>query len=252
LTKSLKCAILPCSFTTPPFANRRRRILVCFLIIYFMIRKKTGKNSQYFLLVGYRLEALSDEERKVLVMGNNATARAIAGLINDLTDKKLLDLTASENRPLLKAFLRNPQMILANYVKSLLQLTTPLIPRGYEVVEDVPQTIMSVKDLVDVEFISHLKNGELYVSGGEMKKRAIGLNANFGHADGVFMLMHEELIPKELQGKYIVLTGTVVRSPTRERLFAYLYWDGEGWVLSWCGIGFNFPDYYVLPRRKSS
>ena len=40
-----------------------------------------------------------------------ATAKALIGLVNDLTDTELLALTASENRPAIKNVLQNPQTI---------------------------------------------------------------------------------------------------------------------------------------------
>lgn len=120
---------------------------------------------------------------------------------------------------------------------------------GYEVVEDVQPAQFQVKDL---EFVRFLTAGEQLVNGDVMRSRAVTLKANLGLTDGQYILDHQDEIPVEMRGKYIILTGTKVRSPDGRLLVAYLYWDGGRWYLGFRWIGDVWYDSDRLPRRKSA
>lgn len=117
-----------------------------------------------------------------------------------------------------------------------------LIPEGWTVVEDV-----SPSDLTrGVEFVPFVKNGEGYINGELMRQRAVELKGNLGLSDVKYLLTHQELIPVEFRGNnYIVLPGTVLRSPDGRLGVPCLSWFVERWVLhfswlgycDWCGLG---------------
>jgi len=107
-------------------------------------------------------------------------------------------------------------------------LATDLIPKGWEVVEDVAPTDFQVGDL---EFISFLEGNETSVGSETMRSRAVVLKANLGLADGKRILAEQEKIPVELRGCIIVLPGTVLRSPDGCLRVADLYWNGNRWCL---------------------
>lgn len=122
-----------------------------------------------------------------------------------------------------------------------------IIPGEWRVVEDVAPTITSIADL---EFVSHLKGGESYVSGEKMCRRAVELKANYGLSDAKFFLDHQEAIPEEIRGKFIVFTGTKSRSPGGGLSVACLYWDGDRWIQYWPWLDDYFGADCVLPRGK--
>lgn len=67
---------------------------------------------------------------------------------------------------------------------------TPHISTGifpdWEVVEDVEQ--MPNLDIAKMKFKSFLKNGESYISGDEMRERAVALKCNLGLSDAEYLL----------------------------------------------------------------
>ncbi|MDP3244661.1 MAG: hypothetical protein Q8M83_03310 [bacterium] len=124
----------------------------------------------------------------------------------------------------------------------------PLIPEGWEVVEDVTPTQFQIADL---EFVSFLKKGESYISGKEMRSRAIKLKANLGLRDTRYLLEHQDEIPAGLRDKYLVFPGTVLRRrPFGDLFVTCLCWVGDRWVQDWHWVGHDFGGYYVLPRGK--
>jgi hypothetical protein len=82
------------------------------------VQKKPGNNPPSFWPVSVGStpnlmapSATREKETNMEKQKRGATARALIGLVNDLTDEQLLVLTASENRPVLKNVLQNPQTI---------------------------------------------------------------------------------------------------------------------------------------------
>ena len=83
------------------------------------------------------------------------------------------------------------------------------------------------------DIVEFLKPGESSVNGELMKQRAKELNAHLGQYHAEYLLEHQELIPKEWQGKYyLVFLGTVWQDRDGDRFVPYLSWDGDGWYLS--------------------
>src|SRR3990167_6729355 len=71
---------------------------------------------------------------------------------------------------------------------------------GWKLLEDVPFN----GDKFEPEIMEFLKSGESYVNGEVMKQRAKELNAHLGQGHAEYLLEHQELIPKECRGKYLV------------------------------------------------
>lgn len=165
--------------------------------------------------------------------------RALGGNDNDLR-KVMADPSLCE---------RVAQTIMGRTVSVFpsLTLAADLIPEGWEVVEDVSPSDFWVKDL---EFFSFLKDGESYISGEAMRKRARAEKADLGLVDGKYLLAHQEEIRVELRGKYIPLPGTVLRDPGGRLYVPCLCWDGDRWCLDFDWLALDWRDRGRLARRK--
>lgn len=126
-------------------------------------------------------------------------------------------------------------------------LDANLIPNGWEIVEDVEPSKFQIKDL---EMVSFLENGEEYVKGEVLRKRAVGLKANLGLADAKYILDYQAEIPPEFRTKYFVFPGTLLRSPDGDLRVAYLGWDGERWChnFNWVDVDFSVSDRLVRSK----
>ncbi len=143
----------------------------------------------------------------------------------------------------LQVFLRDP-----NRGQLLTIGVAELIPKGWEIVEDIAPSKFQVKDL---EFISFLEKGEEYIGGEVMRQRAVKLKANLGLADAKYLLDHQAEIPAKLRGKkYIVLPGTVLRDSCGDLGVPYLGWGGGRWVLDFCWVDDGFSGRDVLAPSK--
>ena len=120
------------------------------------------------------------------------------------------------------------------------------IPKGWKIESDVEPS-----KIKDFDFVSFLKKGEDYIGGTELQKRAEELNANLGMADAEYLLEHQNLIPAELQDKYLIFAGTVLRDSDGRFRVPCLYWDGGRWVLSFYWLVSGFSDLGRLARGKS-
>ncbi len=99
---------------------------------------------------------------------------------------------------------------------------------GWTLLEDVPfDGKRFVPDLVEF-----LKPGEISVSGEVMKQRAKELNVHLGQHHAEYLLEHQELIPKEWRGKYVLtFPGTVWHDAFSNRRSPFLFWFGDHWDL---------------------
>jgi hypothetical protein len=121
---------------------------------------------------------------------------------------------------------------------------------GREVVEDVvPSPNLNIGDF---EFIPFLRENENWVSGEEMRKRAVEIKANLGFVDAVHLLRCEEKIPEELRRKFLVFPGTVLRDPDGDLCVVHLNWDRIHWCLncSILGPGVTWHDDARLARCR--
>ncbi|MFH1315319.1 MAG: hypothetical protein ABIH67_02870 [Candidatus Uhrbacteria bacterium] len=155
------------------------------------------------------------------------------------------------DRGMFQAFLDNPH----GCTLSPCQIHVPhLIPetdgKKWDVIEDVELTELEPNDL---EFFSFLKGDEAVVNGDTMRSRAVQFNGNLGLSDTPRLLewlnqLDED--PRELQGKYIVLPGTVLRGLGGGLLVPCLLRDGGRWVLSFGWLGDDWDDDGRLACRK--
>lgn len=116
-----------------------------------------------------------------------------------------------------------------------------------EIVEDVAPTDFKVSDL---EFIRFLNEGESPIGGTAMRQKAVVLKANYGLSDAKRLLDHQDEIPTDMRGKYIVFTGTVLRVSDGVLCVAYLYWFVGRWCLDFGRLDGVWGDVGRLPRRK--
>lgn len=120
---------------------------------------------------------------------------------------------------------------------------------GLILVEDVPRSITSVRDL---ELVPFLKGGKNRVNGEEMVLRARGeLDANFGQHDAEWVFAHQHEIPPEFRKYYLVFPGTVWRCSDGGRLVPCLRWEGGRWILVfyWLRYDFDSDGRLVRPRK---
>ena len=100
-------------------------------------------------------------------------------------------------------------------------------------------------NLADLQFRSFIKEGDSkYITGEEMRRRAITMKGNLGLADAKNLRDQLNSHPdkrKDLQGKYIVLPDTLLRHSGGGLLVACLFWYGGSWgfCFGWLGLGWG-------------
>ena len=122
---------------------------------------------------------------------------------------------------------------------------------GWELLEDVegpdPETALAN----GLEGVTFLKDGEQYVNGEELVRRARGeLKANLGQRHAEYWLEHQEAIPEELRSCYLVFTGTIWRDRDGYRCVPGLAWGGLRWDLDFTWLGRGFRSYARLVRPR--
>lgn len=174
--------------------------------------------------------------------------------MSDITVGQLGELIAQAQagrvtRENLQAFLRDPNngfVADGNNFPSL-ALAANLIPKGLEVIEDVEPSQFQVKDL---ELVPFLHEGKRPINGDTMRQRAVELNANLGLADAKFVLDHQDEIPVEFRGKYLVFTGTLLRYSGGYPRVAALFWYGSRWCLNFDWLAYDWDARGRLLRCK--
>ena len=100
-------------------------------------------------------------------------------------------------------------------------------------------------NLADLQFRSFIKEGDSkYITGEEMRRRAITMKGNLGLADAKNLRDQLNSHPdkrKDLQGKYIVLPDTLLRYSDDVLRVACLFWYGGSWefAFNWLGIDWD-------------
>ena len=116
------------------------------------------------------------------------------------------------------------------------------IPEGWKLLVD--ESVEEPDGPVTLEDVAVLEDGESYVGGEKMLKRAIKSGNRAGLRAAKALLRQQHLIPVEWRGnKVLVFTGTVVRRRCGDRCVAYLCWGGDRWVLRWCWLGYCFDSH---------
>lgn len=119
---------------------------------------------------------------------------------------------------------------------------------GWKLLEDV---LFDGKEFVP-EFLGFLKPGESSVNGDVMRLRAKELNVHTGQRHAEWLLEHQDRIPKELRGKYLVFPDTVWRDSVGYRGVPYLGWNGDKWCLNWNWLENDWNDNDRLIRLHNS
>ncbi len=119
---------------------------------------------------------------------------------------------------------------------------------GWKLLEDVPRSITSIKDL---ELVPFLKDGESSILGEELVVRAREeFKINYGQHDAEWLLEHQDEIPEEFRKYYLVFTGTVWGDSGGDRYVACLTFYGKRWYLCFYGLAYDFLSYGRLPRPR--
>ncbi|MEK7756363.1 MAG: hypothetical protein AAB385_04045 [Planctomycetota bacterium] len=106
-------------------------------------------------------------------------------------------------------------------------------------------------NLADLQFRSFIKEGDSkYITGEEMRRRAITMKGNLGLADAKNLRDQLNSHPdkrKDLQGKYIVLPDTLLRRSGGDLHVAYLCWLGDSWEFRfpWLAHGWSGHDLFA-------
>ncbi len=105
---------------------------------------------------------------------------------------------------------------------------------SWNLLEHQPRRITSVADF---ELIPFLKNGESYIRGEEMLRRARGQNVDLSQEDAEWLLDHQHEIPEEFRTYYLLFLGSVWQIRNRDCFIPYLHWGDGKWCLSWVWLG---------------
>lgn len=110
---------------------------------------------------------------------------------------------------------------------------------GFTVLEDNEAVVVGL-NVKNLTFKSVLPDGKSWISGDEMRKRAVVLKGNFGLADAPQLLAQQADIPVELRVKYILLPATKLRDSGGSHDIACLFWHDGQWVLDFCWLDYYF------------
>ena len=106
---------------------------------------------------------------------------------------------------------------------------------SWVLVEDVGEVPADFA-ISELEIVSFLQKGEIFILSDEMRKRAKKLGGNLGQRHAEFLLNCQ--IPEAWRQYYLVFPGTVWRDRDGDLCVPYLSWYGGRWVL-----GFNWLGY---------
>lgn len=118
-------------------------------------------------------------------------------------------------------------------------------PSGWEGIRDV---VINNGDELDLDHI--LKDGEKWVSGAEMMKRAKKLGGLTGRAHADYLLAHQDEIPEEWRESVLIFAGCEYKDSGGRSRVPCLCFNDDQWRLYFFWLGNNFDDNYRLVRRK--
>lgn len=102
-----------------------------------------------------------------------------------------------------------------------------------------------------LELVEFLEQGETFISGQELVKRAKKRNALLGQRHAEALLRNQGVIPEEWRNYYLVFPGSVLQDPGSYRGVPCLAWRGDRWCLDfgWLGDDFDSGGRLALPRK---
>ena len=117
---------------------------------------------------------------------------------------------------------------------------------GWTLLENASRRINGTIDVVPF-----LKTGESLVKGDVMAQRAVELDGNYSQEDAEWLLEHQDMIPEELRGYYLVFPATKWQGRGGRRGVPYLYWFGDRWILDfhWLELDWRSGGRLVSPRK---
>lgn len=105
----------------------------------------------------------------------------------------------------------------------------------WKLTEDVSFSGAFTPELVDFR-----GPNEPYIAGETVRQRAKVLDANLGQRHAEYLLEHQELIPKEWQGKHLIFPGTVWRDLGGGYSVPCLEWIAGRWHMSWLWLDLDW------------
>lgn len=118
---------------------------------------------------------------------------------------------------------------------------------GWEYLSDVKEPTGELA----LELVEFLKEGETFIKGEELVKRAKEKHILLGQRHAEALLKNQGAIPREWRKYYLVFPGSVLQGPDGLRCVPYLYCVGSRWclVFHWLGYDFYFCDRLVGSRK---
>lgn len=115
--------------------------------------------------------------------------------------------------------------------------------RKWNVLEDIAPSQFDTNKLKPRSFLK-TSDKKGYISGEEMRQRAVEFKGNLGLVDGKRMLAEQDKIPKEFRDFCIPLPGTLLRDSGGRLFVPCLRFGGRRWVLifGWLGLGWRDGD----------
>lgn len=105
------------------------------------------------------------------------------------------------------------------------------VNRKWGVIQDVFPVLTTNIEIANLQFACFLKGVETSIGGETLRWRAKELGGDLGLADAKHLLNHQDEIPEEWRGYFIVFPGTVLSEPGGRRLVPIMFWLGDRWHL---------------------
>ena len=132
--------------------------------------------------------------------------------------------------------------------------------RVREGVLDPDEVAQAVKQIIDrspllpnqLELVTFLLEGEVYVASEELVKRAKKMGANLGERQAKCLFEHQGEIPEEWRQYYLFFPGDICKDRNGSPSFACLVWydDRKHWLLDYIAIGGGYDSVVRLLRPR--
>ena len=201
------------------------------LCVFHKINTKKAKTKWLFSLLFWQGVISVQRKQRRIQMNDRISGAAMVHLEKELGPELAKAIFDPANLPKVREFAQ--KLVGRNHCR---RLVPHLLPDWVkEVVKDVEPVQLDPAKLRFIGFLRDEDGGR--INGQTMQVRAVELKANRGLSD-VPALLGEDgkglvTIPAELRGKaYIVLSGTLLRDSDGDLYVAYLFWNGDAWVVN--------------------
>ena len=120
-------------------------------------------------------------------------------------------------------------------------------PEGWEVVE-VKGVAPVPRDSFEIELTEFLRDGESFVDGETMLKRAEEMGDLVGELHAEWIWKERDTIPVEYRAFVLVMAGVVRSHPDGHRLVLFLHWYEDRWYSFWRWLVHDFYSVYRVVR----